>query len=215
MLFRLLACALLCLGAACADPDGKFDEFVRRTGTDPEPDAGVPVPDGGFVLPTAEQVSGTFLSVVSTNISPKKPVVYLLEVTAVQKGEELELTMVDQPLAAADRMTPVGMKSAARSLRVTAAGSYQEMLTQVVTPAEANPVLPAPTLADTTFHGQLAAAETDGADGPVLFWCGTVTGHLYEPLDQDITGTFTISRIVDGVYPEVVINCAKEPADPL
>lgn len=214
---RFLSTALLALPLwlACADPDGKFDEFIRRTGAEGEPDAGGPQPDGGLELPSATQVTGTYLSVVSTSINPKLPVVYTLEVTAVQKGDELELTMVDQPLSYEDRMTPVGMKSAPRTLRVTAEGSYTEVLTDVETPGEANPVLPgAPTRADTTFNGQLASAEIDGAGGPVLFWCGTLTGRLHAPLMQDITGTFTISRIVDGVFPDVVINCAKDPANP-
>jgi hypothetical protein len=215
MLLRLLACALLSLGAACADPDGKFDEFVRRSAHDePEPDAG-PMTDGG-ALPAAEQVTGTYLSVVSSNINPKLPVVYTLEVTAVQMGDMLELTMVDQPLSYMDRMTPVGMKSAPRKILVPPTGSYDEVLEQVITPGAANPILnDVDTLADTTFHGAFNAAETDGPGGQVLFWCGTLMGHLYEPLEQDITGTFTISRIVDGVFPPVVINCAKDAADPL
>jgi hypothetical protein len=216
---QLFACGLftLPLWLACADPDGKFDEFVERTKQPPmtEPDAAPPPPpnDSGVPFLRAEQVTGTYLSVVSTSVSPKKPVVYRLDVTASENEAKLVLTLQDQALAYWDRKTPVGPLSDERSVEVTDQGTYTEMLVATVTPEDANPVTYEESTSDTTFVGQLAAAEVDADTGLVMFWCGTVTGKVYVPMIP-FTGTFTISRIVEGSYPETVIDCDKNPADP-
>lgn len=203
------------LWLGCADPDGKFDEFVERTEMNmpPKPDAGPPMPtvDGGV---TPDQITGSYLSVTSTNVSPTKPVVYRLEVTAEQTSEgKLQLTLVDQPLAYWDRKTPVGPKSAPRSVVVDDNGTYTEILMGVVTPKDANPVTYQESTSDTTFYGNVGAAEIDAASNLVMFWCGTMAGKIYQPAIP-FTGTFTTTRIVDeNNYPDAVINCAKDPAD--
>jgi hypothetical protein len=215
----LFAGALLTLPLwlACADPDGKFDDFVKRTRmTDtPERDAGLPPFDPDAGLFSAEQVAGTYLSVTSTPIRTL-PVVYLIDVTAKQLADGLELTIVDQPLAYWDRRTPVGPKSAPRKLVVGFSGSYTEMLKGVVTPADANPITFMDSTSDTTFVGNLGGAEVDPASGLVTFWCGTVKGHVYPPSELDFEGDFSFTRITDvkAPYPAAVIGCAKTPADP-
>ena len=204
------------LWLACADPDGKFDEFVERTEMNPPPvpDAGPPTPmgDGGLLAP--DQISGVYLSVTSTSVLASQPVVYRLEVDAAEVDGKIQLTLVDQPLAYWDRRTPVGEKSAPRTVVLDERGAYTEMLVGTVTPADANPVTFMESKSDTTFYGDLGSAEVDPNTNLVTFWCGTMAGKLYVPAIE-FTGTFTTTRIVDETnYPPVVINCAKTPADP-
>jgi hypothetical protein len=53
----------------------------------------------------------------------------------------------------------------------------------------------------------------------VKFFCGTVAGKITAPLQQDVSGTFTATRIPDvnnpDTYPPAVINCEGDLAEAL
>lgn len=184
-----------------------------------EPDSGMPMAgscDAPAELPAPEQLSGTFLFVVSTPLDPSKPFVNLLEVRATREGELYRITMREQPLSAMDRKTPVGMFSADRTFEVAPSGCFSSMALSFDIPAAANPIIALPATTELSFTGNIATAQRD-ANGAVGFWCGTVSGRTITPLPMSIDGsTFTAIRISDpNNLPPVVINCAMTPASPL
>ena len=88
-----------------------------------------------------------------------------------------------------------------------------------MTPADANALMfPVDTLL--TFSGNVGTAVYEaGPETPVKFFCGTVAGKITAPLQQDVSGTFTATRIPDvnnpDTYPPAVINCAGDLAEAL
>jgi hypothetical protein len=108
----------------------------------------------------------------------------------------------------------VGPKSAPRTVKVGADGKYTEKLIGTVTPGDANPITFMDSTSDTTFVGDVGNAEVD-ASGKVGFFCGTVDAHVYPPISTDYKGAFVFLRIENpDVYPAVVVDCNKTPADP-
>ncbi len=209
----------LCLLAGCPDPAGKYDEFVARVKKEPVVIAdagsdGCPIPEGG--LPDPMQLSGTFLFSVSTTLGPLTPLVYLLEVEATRDADDVyTISMRDQPLSKLDRKTPVGEFGDPRVFVVSPAGCFKSDFVVFNIPAEVNPVLNSPTVAEIAFSGNVAEAvlQEDG-DKLVTFWCGQVDGNVTMPLNLGIDGsTFTASRVLDPKnLPEVLIDCDMTPA---
>lgn len=220
---RWLVCASSLWG--CVDPGAKLDAFHarelagRRAAADAAQDAARPMADAGrLTLPSPEQVEGNYLYVVSTVLSPMKPIVSYLEVKAQRVDGGLELTMRDRPLSAMDRRTPVGEFGPSRTSLVAADGRYQSERLRIVTPGEADAVQPGvESESELVFSGTLPLVESDAAPTPLTFWCGQADGMLLRPIQQSLDGsTFTVTRIVDPeMYPAAVINCAMEPAVPL
>jgi hypothetical protein len=139
---------------------------------------------------------------LSTELSPQQPVVFLQSVTANAAGLAISL----QPLAAADRTTPVGAPIVA-SFPVAADGSFILDIPGGIIPGEANPITGTQAVADLHLEGTACPAS----------FCGTVTGHLYQPIDYDLTSsTFRAERVMGMPYPEPPpIDCAGSLADPL
>jgi hypothetical protein len=201
--------------AGCADPHGRFEEFVKRDekareGQGEPPDADVP--DGDFVLPTAEQSRGTFLLAISTQLGPTTPVVSLLEVEAEDKNPGLELRLRYRPLAAKDRKTPVGPFNEWQTILVNPDGSFMGMTIHASIPGEANPIGGLPLEADLSLQGRPTSRVEPGET--VDFLCGDVTGTAMVGLTLPLAGsTFTAARIKDpDNYPPVTINCQMTPA---
>jgi hypothetical protein len=217
---RLLVCVLY---TGCADPGAEFDAFTKRREDMQgmaQPDSGMPMGGGGCdtpaELPSPEQLSGTYLFVVSTPLDPSKPFVNLLEVRATREGESYRISMREQPLSAMDRKTPVGMFSTDRTFEVSPSGCFSSMPISFDIPAAANPIIALPATTELSFTGSIATAQRD-ATGAVTFWCGDVDGRTLTPLPMSVAGsTFTATRISDASnLPPVVINCAMTPASPL
>jgi hypothetical protein len=213
----LAGLSLLTLLGACADPDARFDEFVKRDEKAREvqaPDAGPDTP-GDFKLPTAEQSRGNFLLAISTPLGPTQPVVSLLEVEAEDKNGQLELRLRYKPLSAKDRKTPVGDFNEWQTILVNADGTFKGETIHVTTPGAANPLGGTMLEADLSLQGRPTSNVKPG--DTVDFLCGDVTGTVFVGLALPLTGsTFTATRIKDPAnYPPVTINCMMTPAGPL
>ncbi len=207
----------------CFAPEQRFDDFVEDkkqlaadAGTDAS-DAGEP---GNTQPLTAEQVTGTYSYAISTPVDPTKPTVYLTEVEASPAtGDFLNVRIRQRPLAFADRKTPVGAFSEWTTTRVEPTGTYQSPSITTVVPAAANS-FGLPLTTTIVFTGLFVNPGTpEMSDAKVEFFCGTATG-VVEGLNLPLDGsTFAASRIPDpadtSTYPEVVINCNKDPAAPL
>jgi hypothetical protein len=222
--FKPILCGLSCLSlAACFSPEERFDDFVAAK-KEIAPEAGVGGDDGGGIDNTepltAEQIGGSYLYAIATPIAPTQPVVYLaeLEATPAMDGK-LEVRLRQQPLAIADRKTPVGDFSEWIAMEVFPSGVYESPPITTVVPAAANSFGLALTTT-ITFRGTFVnPATAEMPDAKVEFFCGTATG-IVEGLNLPLDGTtFAASRIPDpsdtSTYPDVVINCSKDPAAPL
>jgi hypothetical protein len=85
---------------------------------------------------------------------------------------------------------------------------------------EANAITPSPIDSEVTRNGRvckLAQPWSRGAVTPDNFYCGTLSGHLFAPIDIDIEGTFTLIRLASATaFPEPPpIDCAGNLAAPL
>jgi hypothetical protein len=219
---KLLIGTALCTG--CISPQDTFDRFVddkralEDAGGNTSPDDGGGGGGGEPLKPA--QLDGTYLWVISTNLAPTKPVVYEVELTAaaVPGSTDLNLTLRQRALACSDRKTPVEEFGAAQEARVAATGAYTSDPVNTVVPAEANPPLGCSSPGDSTvtFTGTIANPATEADPlAPVDFWCGKISGSALNGA-LPLSGDFTVTRITDpDNYPAVVINCKKDPADPL
>src|SRR5206468_1735229 len=90
---------------ACVDPGGNFSAFERRTHVVEPPDAS---PDAPACVVKPGAVAGQYLLAISVTLAPGKPILALTDVTTPALGGGTGLSLDAQPLAAADRRTPVG-----------------------------------------------------------------------------------------------------------
>jgi hypothetical protein len=152
---------------------------------------------------------------VSAAFSPKKPILFVATVEAsAAPPDQLRFSFDLQPLSATDRRTPVG--SGAGRAETTAGVPFTLDFGQITVDGAADPLLPGrPIVAVLTLSGELCAPAP--ATGTVEFLCGAVSGTVSEPTALNLEGsTFTARRIGDpSSLPEITINCAGDPPDPL
>ena len=215
---NLILVLLTC--SACFTPEDRFDDFIaakQRLASDAGTDAGE---QPGNTQPLkADQVTGSYLYAVSTPVNPAQPTVYLAEVEASQQGDGLEVRIRQRPLAVVDRTTPVGDFSEWTTSLVDPSGAYETPPLTTIVPAAANS-FGLPLTTTVAFKGAFKnPATAELPDTKVDFFCGTATG-MVQGLNLSLEGsTFAAARIPDvantDTYPDVVINCNKDPAAPL
>jgi hypothetical protein len=171
---------------------------------------------------TAEQLTGDYLFVVSIKVLPKAPVVFLAQISAERVDDLLVLKLRHKALDKTDRVTPVSWWGPWQTGTIDAEGRFESETIAARIPAESNSISGQDADAEIMLHGLLSDSVDVGTlDGAVEFVCGTVTGQILRPIPIDsLTGsTFTATRIPDvddpSTYPEVVINCDRDPARPL
>lgn len=211
---RATLLALLMTASGCVDTRQKLEDFQQRYERTHEAGVG-----GGNTcqpgLPAANELAGDYLLAVSAAFSSKKPIVFVATVEAsAAPPDQLRFSFDLQPLSATDRRTPVG-GSTGRA-ETTAGVPFTLDFGQVTVTGEADPILPGrPIVAVITLGGELCAP--DPATGSVEFLCGAVSGTVSEPTALNLEGsTWTARRIQDAnSLPEITINCAGDPPDPL
>lgn len=219
--FTTIGCALFF--SACFSPEDRFNDFIalkKSAASDAggEPEEGG-APGEGEPL-TAEQVTGTYLYAISTPIDPTHPIVYLAEFEASPgMGDALAVRLRQRPLSITDRQTPVGEFSDWIDAAVEPTGTYQTPPITTEVPAAAN-TFGLPLTATVQFEGTFRNPATpEMPQAKVEFFCGTAMGKV-EGVGLSLDGsTFAASRIPNpddpSTYPEVLLNCSKQPAAPL
>jgi len=210
---------LCILGAACFAPEDKFDDFVEQR-RESIGDAGSSQSDAGEngAPLKAEQITGIYLYAVSVALAPSLPTVYLADISAKQVGDQLEVTIKQQPLSKDDWRTPVGPYSEPRVDIVTPTGTYSTSLVISMVPALANAVTSQDSTTETVFTGTFVNPGTpDDPDAKLQFFCGTMTGQATTPFKIPLDGsTFAASRVDNpddpSSYPRVLIDCNMTPA---
>lgn len=111
-----------------------------------------------------------------------------------------------QPLAAADRRTPVGSAIVA-TFQLGDGGVFEVDFPGARIPAEANAITSTEAVAD---------LHLEGTADPASF-CGGATGQISKPIEYDLQiSTFRAERVVGTLFPEPPpINCSGALADPL
>lgn len=210
-----LARPLAILGAlgllsGCPDTQGRFDRYnAAYEGAYPV-DNTPSACEGDGAVPEAGAADGDYFLALSASAAPTKPVVFSATLTTTEGAEgELGLTLVLQPLAAADRMTPAGDTLTAVGT-VAADGSFALEFTNIVVPVEANPVTSNPLEGSFRLSGALCADD---------YLCGTATGEVAMagiPVGLD-GSTFTATKVASPAeYPEPpAIDCDGNPANPV
>lgn len=201
----LLAAALL-LCAGCPDPEAKFQEFVDHTKDDRD---FVPVmPD---VMPATADVSGQFLLAVSPKFAPGTPLQMISTNTLSTDGSgktflvsSLQPLSLDSLKVTTPRL-PVGDPLTFGMVEVTDGAFVLD--TGVVTfPGAANPLTGSDIESSLILSGTIISAD---------FYCGTITGMVTQPIQQDLAGSTFAAVRVESTDPaalpkDVVKNCAGE-----
>lgn len=191
----------------CADPEGDYEAFNERAAkvgglSQPAGDCETPLPAPG-------EPDGDFLMALSAKINPAKPIMFFTRLTTAAMGDGLDVTMNIQPLSAADRKTPVGNAVDVGPFHVGADAKLVADLPPLEVTGEANPLTGSDIQADVALTGNLCS--------PGEFICGEVTGEAIASITVKLDGsTFTLQKITDpAAYPDILINCAMDPAGPL
>lgn len=195
----LAAAAVTCL-AGCPNIERDLEDFEARQAANPPPKVEVACGEA------ATEVEGTFLFAMATELGPTKPLVFLTEVTTEADG----LSFTFQPLAAADRKTPVGDPITVGGYAITEEGTFEADLPVLKVPGLGNPITGTDIEADVALEGAVCADAL----------CGGFIGKVLKPITYDLTpgkNTFYMERVPDGEDPpaQPFLDCdAKKIADP-
>ena len=201
----VLAVLLACV--RCVDPEERFSDFVARTPVVDTPDA---AGDAPHCIVQPDTVTGQYLLAISVTLAPTTPILALADVTTSSADGSPTFSLDAQPLAAADRHTPVGDRIGGGSFPINADGSFRADLPGLAVPGAANPVTGGNILADIVLNGSFCSDSRN--------YCGTVTGNVKEPIPLDLAGsTFTLTRVDPPDEPPLrpAIDCEGTLADPL
>ncbi|WP_437764004.1 hypothetical protein WMF27_37920 [Sorangium sp. So ce281] len=214
-----LTTAALLIG--CADPEGRYDDFEARDTTIREDQSsgeggggsggnGGAGGGGDNCLPEAGAVDGDFLFSLSAYLNPRAPILFVASLTTEASDGGLSFSLTFQPLVAADRETPTGEPFDVGPFELSADGTFTAQLPTLVVPGDANSISGSELEATITLTGGSLCAPAD-------FICGVITGTTARPLPLNLKGsTFAMERIADpSSYPAPVINCKRDPANPL
>jgi hypothetical protein len=211
----------LCLSlTGCPDPEGEADRFHEEFCAVPENaekciSGGATCAGDPCDVPLPGVIDGEFLFTLSASLAPNRPVLFNAQLTTAAGPEGLEFDLVLQPLAAADRSTPVGDPIIAGPASADpTAGCFSFVFPELRVTGEANPIsgteLVVPAETPAVLIGQLCS--------PGDFICGDVEGNVSQPIPFDLSGsTFTFEKLAaPGVYPDLpTVDCDGTLADPL
>jgi len=192
----VFAVALL---SGCPSPDvpGQFDRYLEDTEDEREEALNVKMDVGGQLV----DVSGTFLLMLDTIISPGTPLQFVAEVTYTAEGEGGTFGMTLQPLTLEvmsldTPRLPIGDLITIDPVPVDASGRFEiASLGELMVSGEANPITGGNIRADVSLGGNIIDEDT---------FCGTAGGDVFEPIMVLLDGsTFSAVRLdlEPGVFP--------------
>jgi hypothetical protein len=193
--FCLLACS------ACADPRGRYEDFVERRelvdagGSDASNEPCVP--------PLSGEVEGTALMAIGTSVSPNHPILFFGEITTPEQDGQTTVLFHYHPLDAADRLTELGEELVLGPYPIESDGSFEANTGEMTLPGEANAILPGvPITSILLLHGAICGVRS--------FYCGTVTGSSSYPVSGPITGDFGLELLEGDIPPQPRFGCAED-----
>lgn len=213
--------AALALGG-CYDPEEEFEKFEFRCGRttdgicapDRLPDASA---DAGVCSPPDDDlsdiISKRFIA-ISSGIPTAETFPTMLQVEYMEAermpDRSIRVVIRSRPVAACDPTTPVDDFSEPETHFIQEDGTAEFELAERTLPAEANPILPAPIRSQVTLTSKVCEEEKE-------FQCGTTRGQLFEPIMQELSGTFGQRIVQDhGEVPDpLLLDCFGTVASPI
>ena len=172
---------------ACVDPAKRFDEFNERV-----LDASANHIDGSGGL---FEIDGEFLLALVPAFAPNNSLRFVVTSDITVDGTSGSLTLSFQPLAvehcdAGNGGNEVGDPLTGDPTEVNQDGGFVLSHDNAMVVDTANDVTCTPIRADLVLTGQIRSAD---------MFCGDLTGHVYEPLPNELDGsTFGAIRIEPG-----------------
>ncbi len=194
----------------CVDTEGEFNAFQQRYETIHPPSMSSGAGGGCSMVPEPGKADGQFIFAFSASLDPASPVLFDTKLTTSMGASGLEMKLKFQPLAAADRKTPVGMPLELGPFQVKADGSFDADFPPLDVTGAANPISGSDITAKVELIGVLCL--------PADFICGDLKGNVTKPADLPLKGsTFAMERLaMPGVFPaQPKINCKGDLAKKL
>jgi hypothetical protein len=187
---EVLTLPLLLALSGCADASGRFQAFANRRGAlggeggAPDGAAGA----GTCMPPAPGVVQGPALLALETVTGPKLPILFLGDVETPELDGKTAVKYSYKALDASDRKTKVGDPLVVGPYPIEEDGTFDAPTAKSTLPGQANAISPGVEItSELTLHGTICGVET--------FYCGTVTGTLYFPLQGPTTGQFGLTLL--------------------
>ena len=210
---------LLVLTAACADASGRFRAFENRRsaldnqvghgGETGSSSAGAGGAGEICAPPVPGVVAGLALLALETSTSPGAPILFLGQVETPELDGQTAVEYVYKALDASDRATLVGDEQRVGPYAIADDGRFDAPTDRSILPGSANAILPGvPIDSQLTLHGTIC--------GVASFYCGTVTGTVYAPVQGPTTGQFglTLLETADELPAQPRYCCSEEALGP-
>jgi hypothetical protein len=209
-----LAISALTLAAACSNASGRFGEFEDRRvaldGNAGEPGtAGAGGVDSGCAPPAPGVVHGPALMALETSTTPGKAILFFGEVLTPSLDGGTAVEYHYRALDQSDRRTLVGDELVVGPYRIGDDGTFDAPTAKSTLPGSANALLPGVDItSQLTLHGTICGVSN--------FYCGTVTGTVYAPIEGPTTGQFGLLLLdsLDDLPAEPRFGCAEDALAP-
>lgn len=212
-----LAFSVLLALPGCADASGRFQAFEERRGS-LEGDAGAPSYYGSAgasgagndcAPPAPGVVQGSALLALETTTSPGRAILFWGEVTTPELSGQTAVKYEYKALALDDRRTEVGDPLQVGPYAIGDDGSFDAPTAKSTLPGRANALLPGvPITSQLTLHGTICGVES--------FYCGTVTGTVFAPIEGATTGQFGLMLLAskDDIPERPRFGCSESALVP-
>jgi hypothetical protein len=178
----------LALLAACSSANERFEAFEHRRAAFPgqagaSSVAGAAGENAGCAPPPPGAVSGPALMALETSTMPGKAILFYGEVRTPELNGGTAVEYRYRALDQADRRTLVGDALTVGPYPIAEDGRFDAPTEKSTLPGRANALLPGVDItSELTLHGTICGVSD--------FYCGTVTGTVYSPIEGPTTGQF-------------------------
>jgi len=194
--------SVLLLLAGCPDPQGRFDEFVKKV-----PDSPIAVVIDAPKLDTIPDISGTFLySIFVALFSTTPPVQAIATVTVDKTVTPPKASFTIQFLTANAERVLTGTPTTYSDIPIDETGAFTVNVPSLVVPVEASPIGIQATATGVVLGGTIKTAD---------FFCGTVAGMIQpqnQPLGDSRFGAIRVQPGQTGAQLPKAIDMCSEPA---
>ena len=204
------ACALA--GFGCADASGRFQQFEDRrvalgeAGASSQTGiAGAAGAEGGCQPPAPGVVHGLALLALETTTTPGSAILFFGEVETPELGGSTAVKYSYKALDAKDRHTEVGEPLVVGPYAIGPDGNFDAPTDRSTLPGSANAILPGVEIdSQLTLHGTICGVSD--------FYCGTVTGTVYAPIQGPTTGQFGLLLVpsIDAIPARPRFGCDED-----
>ncbi len=205
-------------GVGCSDASGRFRAFEERRasagavgggGGQDEGEGGAAGAAGSCTPPPPGVVRGPALLALETATTPGKAILFFGEVDTPEHEGRTSVVYRYRALDAKDRRSELGDQLVVGPYPIDDDGRFDAPTSKAALPGAANAFLPGiEIVSELTLHGTICGVSD--------FYCGTVSGHVYEPFDGPATGQFGLLLVsgIDDIPERPRFGCAEDALAP-